>query len=84
MIVDDAGSRPAAPRPRRSVPEERGAARVVVAVPVAAHESAEPLRDVADQVICVREPERLGAIGAWYADFDQISDAEVVELLNRA
>ncbi len=62
----------------------RDAARVVVAVPVAAHESADQLRQVADQVICVEEPAHLGAIGAWYADFRQTSDAEVVELLNRS
>ena len=62
----------------------RGAARVVVAVPVGAHESAEQLRQIADEVICVQEPPRLGAIGAWYEDFSQTSDAEVTRLLAQA
>jgi len=59
----------------------RGAGRIVVAVPVAAHASAEQLRGVADVVVCARESDRLGAIGAWYADFRQTSDGEVTRLL---
>ncbi len=62
----------------------RGAARIVVAVPVAAHDSAVQLRRLADEVICVRETENLGAIGAWYEDFRQTSDAEVTALLGGA
>lgn len=63
---------------------ERGAGRVVVAVPVAAPESAARLRVLADEVVCVEEPPDLRGVGAWYRDFSQTRDAEVVELLRRA
>ena len=63
---------------------ERGAAHIIVAVPVAAPESAARLRALADEVVCVQEPEQLGGVGAWYRDFSQTTDEEVAELLERA
>jgi predicted phosphoribosyltransferase len=59
-------------------------ARVVVAVPVAPPETCEALRDVADEVICLRTPEPFFAVGLWYADFAQTLDSEVRELLEQA
>src|SRR3982074_3275916 len=35
----------------------------------------------ADDVVCLRTPERLGAVGLWYEDFSQTTDAEVRDLL---
>lgn len=58
-----------------------GPARIVVAVPVAAAETCELLRDVADEVVCTEMPEPLIAVGAWYEDFAQTSDAEVHRLI---
>jgi len=62
----------------------RGAARVVVAAPVAAPESAREMRDIADDVIVLAEPERFYAVGQFYARFDQTADSEVVRLLTDA
>ena len=62
----------------------RGAARVVVAAPVAAPDSARQMRDIADEVIVLAEPERFYAVGQFYARFDQTADAEVVRLLAEA
>lgn len=59
-------------------------ARVVVAVPVAARETCEELRAVADEVVCARTPAPFFAVGAWYDDFRQTSDDEVIQLLHRA
>ena len=59
-------------------------ARVIVAVPVAPAETCEALRDVADEVLCLRTPEPFHAVGVWYADFAQTLDAEVRELLELA
>ena len=59
-------------------------ARVVVAVPVAPAETCDALRDVADEVLCLRTPEPFHAVGLWYADFAQTADAEVRELLEQA
>ena len=57
--------------------------KIVVAVPVAAAETCAELRDEVDEVICVATPEPFMAVGAWYSDFEQTSDEEVRELLNR-
>jgi putative phosphoribosyl transferase len=59
----------------------RGAARVCLAVPVAAPESARLLRREADTVVCVETPEDLWAVGYWYEDFSPTSDEEVAALL---
>ena len=66
------------------VAREQGAARVVLAVPVAAGGALERLREVVDEVVCVETPEWFVAIGQWYENFEQTSDAEVVDLLHRA
>jgi erythromycin esterase-like protein/predicted phosphoribosyltransferase len=58
-------------------------ARIVVAVPVADPEVCEALRREADDVVCLRTPKPLRAVGAWYDDFEQTSDEEVRELLAR-
>lgn len=56
-------------------------ARIVVAVPVAPQETLDRLAAEADEVVCVLVPPRLAAVGQFYRDFSQISDAEVQELL---
>lgn len=60
---------------------KRGPRKVVVAVPVAAAETADKLRPEVDELVVLYIPEWLGAIGAFYARFNQVSDDEVVALL---
>ncbi len=60
----------------------RGAARVVVAVPVGAAQSARALRREADEVVCPHEQRRFGAVGFWYDSFTQVENAEVIALLD--
>ncbi len=62
---------------------ERGAARVILGVPVAAPASARKLRAWVDEVVCVRTPADLWAIGPWYEDFTQTPEEEVAALLAR-
>jgi len=57
--------------------------KVIVAVPVAAQDSAERLKKIADQWFCVYEADNLMAIGQFYEEFSQVSDEEVAELLNK-
>ena len=61
----------------------RGAARVILAVPVAAPESARELRRHVDEMVCVEEPAELWAVGYWYEDFRPTTDEEVAALLAR-
>ncbi|MDY7553293.1 phosphoribosyltransferase [Pseudomonas veronii] len=59
-------------------------ARIVVAVPVAPLDTVETLRCIVSEVICPLIPERMMSIGYWYSNFPQTTDAEVIELLQRA
>ena len=56
-------------------------ARIVVAVPVGARETCRRLSQVADDVVSVETPEPFYAVGAWYDDFSQMTDDEVVRHL---
>lgn len=61
-----------------------GARRLVLAVPVAAPDSARRLAEIADRVVTLEQPDELGAVGRWYRRFDQTSDREVIDILNRS
>jgi putative phosphoribosyl transferase len=58
--------------------------RLVLAVPVASPDTARRLVPPADDVVCVLSPRDLVAVGAWYDDFTQTTDDEVLELLDRS
>lgn len=60
----------------------RAPRRLVLAVPVAARDSARRLAAVADEVVSVITPGDFRAVGYWYHDFDQTGDDEVVALLS--
>ena len=62
---------------------EQGAARIIIAVPVAPPSSVLQLKEVADEVVCLVEPEPFLAVGQWYDDFHQLNDREVFEILDR-
>jgi putative phosphoribosyl transferase len=62
----------------------RGAARVVLAVPVAPPGTEERLAADFDEIICLDQPQGFFGIGQFYVDFGQVGDEEVVELLEMA
>ena len=55
--------------------------RLVCAVPVAAPDSLERVRPYADEVVCLEVPWAFRAVGQFYAEFHQVEDEEVIELL---
>lgn len=59
----------------------RGPRRLVLAVPVCAPDSARRLREYADEVVCLHAPAPFYGVGQWYRDFSQVSDDEVVAVL---
>ena len=61
-----------------------GPRRLVLAAPVCARDTVTRLTPMVDRVVCVEQPLRFVAVGQWYDDFDQTSDAAVVDLLGRA
>jgi putative phosphoribosyl transferase len=62
--------------------DARGAARIVLAVPVGAQSAVWDLRDEVDEVVCLRTPAMFRAVGQWYDDFSQTTDDEVLDCLN--
>jgi predicted phosphoribosyltransferase len=57
--------------------------RLVFAAPVCSVEGAHAVARQSDDVVCVAAPDRFFGVGAWYQDFTQTTDEEVVELLAR-
>lgn len=83
VVVDDGIATGATTRAALRALRKRGPASIVLAVPVAPPETIEVLRGEADEVVCLEQPRPFGAIGAFYADFRQLDDEEVVETLTR-
>jgi len=54
---------------------------LIVAVPVASPDRLAEIRRWCDDVVCLLAPEEFQAVGQFYADFTQVEDDEVVELL---
>lgn len=77
VLVDDGLATGATMRAAVEAARELGARRVVVAVPVAAAQTAAALRDEADDVVVVATPYPFLAVGSWYDDFSPVSDDEV-------
>ena len=84
VIVDDGIATGSTARAACEVARAHGARRIVLAVPVAPPGVLAELSRVADEVVCVEAPAALRAVGQWYRDFSQTSDAEVMALLHRA
>jgi putative phosphoribosyl transferase len=83
VVVDDGIATGSTARAACAVARAHGAARVVLAVPVAPPSAVQELgREV--EVVSVETPEHLWAIGEWYRDFSQTSDEEVAGLLARS
>ena len=84
VIVDDGLATGSTARAACAVARAAGAARVVLAVPVAPSGTVRALRSIADDVVVVATPSPFAAIGQFYDDFTQTPDDEVVRLLDRA
>jgi len=55
--------------------------KIVVAVPVAPQEAVSELKKQVEEVVCLHAPAYFGAVGYFYKDFSQTSDAEVMSIL---
>jgi predicted phosphoribosyltransferase len=84
ILIDDglatgASMRAAVAGIRRHAPK-----KVIVAVPVAAPSTCEEIGRQADEIVCALTPEPFLAVGLWYEHFDQTTDEEVREWLERS
>lgn len=84
VVVDDGIATGATAAAACQVARAQGAARVVLAVPVAAPSAADALRAQVDELVCLFTPPVFYAVGEWYANFSQTTDEEVAALLRQA
>jgi predicted phosphoribosyltransferase len=84
ILVDDGLATGSTMRAAIAAVRKRAPARIVVAVPVAAHSTCMEIRREADETVCAETPEPFYAVGLWYDDFTQTTDQEVHDLLERA
>ena len=81
IVVDDGLATGGTARAALRSVRRQGPRRLVLAVPVGAPEAVHALRDEADLVVCLLQPEAMWAVGLWYEHFDQTADAEITQLL---
>ncbi|MFC5460802.1 phosphoribosyltransferase [Massilia niabensis] len=84
VLVDDGIATGSTMLAAARVARGRGAARVIVAVPVAPPETLASLAPLVDELVCLVAPLRFRAVSQWYDSFDQTSDEEVQDLLAMA
>ena len=84
VVVDDGIATGATARAACRVVRASGAARVVLAVPVAPMDWLATIGPDADEMIALHRPRHLHAVGQYYVDFAQTSDEEVIACLERA
>jgi predicted phosphoribosyltransferase len=84
IVVDDGIATGATMRIALRAVRRRAPSRLVMAVPVGAAETVGQMRDEADEIVCLHCPRDLGAVGQFYRDFSQLTDQDVIALLDRA
>lgn len=84
LLVDDGLATGATMRAAVLTLRAREAARIVVAVPVAAPRTCDEMKEIADEVVCAVAPPAFHAVGLWYDDFEPTTDEEVSALLAEA
>ena len=84
VVVDDGIATGSTARAACQIARAQGAARIVLAVPVAPPGWEAGFGGVADEPVCVATPAGFFAIGQFYGDFSQVSDDEVIACLEQA
>jgi predicted phosphoribosyltransferase len=83
IVIDDGIATGATMRAALRATRMRSPKKLILAVPVAPTSTVAELHRKADDVICLEDYEPFGAIGAYYADFGEVSDDEVIDVLER-
>ena len=83
IVIDDGVATGATTRAALQATRRRKPRRLVLAVPVAPTDTLAALRSDADDIVCLEDHEFFGAIGFYYRDFRQVSDEEVIKILER-
>ncbi len=83
IVIDDGIATGATTRAALRATRIRKPSKLVLATPVAPTDTLVDLGEEADDVICLEDHEFFGAIGFYYADFRQLSDREVKDIVAR-
>jgi putative phosphoribosyl transferase len=83
IVVDDGLATGSTMRAAVQALRKKQPRSIIVAVPVAARQTCIDLRAEVDDLVCLRTPEPFQAVGLWYENFDQTTDEEVHDLLDR-
>jgi predicted phosphoribosyltransferase len=83
IVIDDGIATGATTRAALRAIRIRNPKRLVLAVPVAPADTVNELRSEADEVICLEDLGFFGDVGAYYADFSQVSDEDVIDTLKQ-
>ena len=81
VIVDDGLATGATAEAAIAVARAHQPRSLTLAIPVAPADSLDRLGGLVDHLVCLLAPSYFGAVGAFYADFGQVSDAEVLDIL---
>ncbi len=81
IVVDDGIATGATMRAALRAVRQRQPRKIVLAVPVAPPDAIAALRNEADEIVCLDAPDDFTAVGSFYRDFPQLSDADVTALL---
>ncbi|QRY77836.1 phosphoribosyltransferase [Pseudomonas sp. PDNC002] len=83
IVVDDGLATGSSVRAALKGLREHHPHRVILAVPVGPAETVEKLREQVDELVCLETPTPFRSVGDHYRDFHQLSDQEVIDLLNK-
>lgn len=81
VIVDDGIATGATARAAIAAVRQLGAAKVILAVPVAPADTVQVMRQLVDGLVCPLVVEDFQAVGQFYLDFGQVADAQVIQAL---
>ena len=83
LLVDDGIATGATIRAAIATARAHKAKKIVIAVPVAPPDTVDNLAQEVDEVICLHSPEYFTGVGAFYTQFAQTTDDEVIALLQK-
>jgi putative phosphoribosyl transferase len=84
IVVDDGLATGATMKVAVRALKRKEPSKLVIAVPLGAASTCSELKNEADELICLMTPEPFFAVGSWYENFEQTTDQQVRELLQKA
>jgi len=84
IVVDDGLATGATMKAAVKAIKSRNPKKIIVAIPVGAPQTCREIQQEVDELVCLMSPEPFSAVGNWFDNFDQTTDQEVRELLEKA